>query len=55
MNFFQSFFSNNALSNVSNLVVYAAIVVLFVVGLVRCIAPVVHTRGTLRQIGRAHV
>ena len=53
MNFFQSFFSNNALSNVSNLVVYAAIVVLFVVGLVRCIAPVVHTRGTLRRAIRS--
>ena len=52
MNFFQSFFQN-ALSGVSNLVVYIAIVVLFVVGLVRCIAPVVHTRGTLRRAIRS--
>ena len=52
MNFFQSFFQN-ALSGVSNLVVYVAIVVLFVVGLVRCIAPVVHTRGTLRRAIRS--
>ena len=52
MNFFQSFFSN-ALSGVSNLVVYVAIVALFVVGLVRCIAPVVHTRNTLRRAIRS--
>ena len=52
MNFFQSFFQN-ALSGVSNLVVYIAIVVLFVVGLVRCIAPVVHTRNTLRRAIRS--
>lgn len=56
MNFFQSVlqsFSQNALSGVSNVVVYVAIVVLFVVGLVRCIAPVVHTRGTLRRAIRS--
>ena len=52
MNFFQSFFSN-ALSGVSNLVVYVAIVALFVVGLVRCIAPVVHTQNTLRRAIRS--
>ena len=39
MDYFKSFFSD-ALSGVSNLVVYAAIVALFVIGLIRCIAPV---------------
>ena len=48
MDFIQSLYSN-ALSGISNLVVYIAIVVLFVVGLIRCIAPVVRTRGTLRR------
>ena len=43
MDFIHSFFSN-ALSGISNLLVYAGIVALFVVGLIRCIAPVVHTR-----------
>ena len=52
MNFFQSLFSN-AVSGISNIVVYVAIVVLFVVGLVRCIAPVVHARGTLRRAIRS--
>ena len=52
MSFFQSFF-DNALSGVSNLLVYAGIVALFVVGLIRCIAPVVHTRNTLRRAVRS--
>ena len=52
MSFFQSFF-DNALSGVSNLLVYAGIVALFVVGLIRCIAPVMHTRGTLRRAVRS--
>ena len=52
MDFIQSFFSN-ALSGVSNLVVYIGIVALFVVGLIRCIAPVVHTRNTLRRAVRS--
>ena len=52
MDFIQSFFSN-VLSGVSNLVVYIGIVALFVVGLIRCIAPVMHTRGTLRRAIRS--
>ncbi len=52
MDFIRSFFSN-ALSGVSNLVVYIGIVALFVVGLIRCIAPVVHTRNTLRRAARS--
>ena len=50
--FFETFFAN-ALSGVSNLLVYIGIVVLFVVGLIRCIAPVMHTRGTLRRAIRS--
>ena len=52
MDYFKSFFSD-ALSGVSNLVVYAAIVALFVIGLIRCIAPVMRTRGTLRRAIRS--
>ena len=52
MDFIQSFFSN-ALSGVSNLVVYVGIVALFVVGVIRCILPVVHTRNTLRRAVRS--
>ena len=52
MDFIHSLFSN-ALSGISNLLVYAGIVVLFVVGLIRCIAPVVHTRNTLRRAVRS--
>ena len=52
MDFFKTFFSN-ALSGVSNLLVYAGIVALFVAGMVRCIAPVMHTRGTLRRAIRS--
>ena len=44
MDFFKTFFSN-ALSGVSNLLVYIAIVALFAAGLIRCIAPVMHTRA----------
>ena len=52
MDFFQSFFSN-ALSGISNLLVYAGIVALFVVGFIRCIAPVMATRNTLRRAVRS--
>lgn len=52
MDFIQSIFQN-AFSGIFNLVVYAAIVALFVVGLIRCIAPVVHTRNTLRRAVRS--
>ena len=52
MSFIQSLF-DNAFSGIFNLLVYAAIVALFVVGLVRCIAPVVHTRNTLRRAVRS--
>ena len=52
MDFIHSFFSN-ALSGISNLLVYAGIVALFVVGFIRCIAPVMHTRNTLRRAVRS--
>ena len=52
MDFIHSFFSN-ALSGISNLLVYAGIVALFVVGFIRCIAPVMGTRGTLRRAVRS--
>ena len=52
MDFIQSLFSN-ALSGVSNLLVYIGIVALFVVGMIRCILPVVRTRGTLRRAIRS--
>ena len=52
MDFFKTFFSN-ALSGVSNLLVYAGIVALFAAGMIRCIAPVMHTRGTLRRAIRS--
>ena len=52
MEFFRTFFSN-ALSGISNLLVYIGIVALFVAGMIRCIAPVVHTRGTLRRAIRS--
>ena len=52
MDFFHSFFSN-ALSGISNLLVYAGIVALFVVGFIRCIAPVMATRNTLRRAVRS--
>ena len=52
MDFIHSFFSN-ALSGISNLLVYAGIVALFVIGFIRCIAPVMHTRNTLRRAVRS--
>ena len=52
MDFIRSFFSN-AFSGVFNLLVYAGIVALFVVGFIRCIAPVIHTRNTLRRAVRS--
>lgn len=52
MDFFKTFFAN-ALSGVSNLLVYIGIVALFVAGLARCIAPVMRTRGTLRRAIRS--
>ena len=52
MDFIHSLFAN-ALSGVSNLLVYLGIVALFVVGLIRCIAPVIATRGTLRRAIRS--
>ena len=52
MDFIHSLFAN-ALSGVSNLLVYFGIVALFLVGLIRCIAPVIATRGTLRRAIRS--
>ena len=48
----QSLFSGS-LSSISSLVVYVAIVVLFIAGLVRCVFPVMHTRGLLRRAIRS--
>jgi len=52
MNSFQTFFTE-ALSSLSNAVVYVSIAALFVIGLIRCIAPVMHTQGTLRRAVRS--
>ena len=54
MEFIRSIFPN-VLSGVSNVVVYIGIVALFVIGLIRCIAPVMRTRGTLRRAVRSIV
>ena len=50
--YIQSLFSGS-LSGISNLVVYIAIVALFVVGLMRCVFPVVHTRSVLKRAIRS--
>ena len=52
MDFIHSFFSS-AVSGISNMLVYAGIVALFVVGFIRCIAPVMATRNTLRRAVRS--
>ena len=52
LQYLQSMFSGS-LSGISNLVVYVAIVVLFVMGLVRCVFPVTHTRGVLKRAIRS--
>ena len=50
--YIRSLFSGS-LSGISSLVVYVAIVVLFIIGLTRCVFPVVHTRGVLRRAIRS--
>ena len=52
MDFIKSLFSD-VLSGTTSVLVYAAIVVIFAVGIVRCIMPVVHTRNTLRRAIRS--
>ncbi|MBQ6374831.1 MAG: MotA/TolQ/ExbB proton channel family protein [Clostridia bacterium] len=52
LQYVKSLFSGS-LSGISNLVVYVAIVVLFAMGLVRCVLPVMHTRGVLRRAIRS--
>ena len=42
-----------SMSSVSNLVIYVAIVILFVAGLIRCVVPVVRTRGLIRRAIRS--
>ena len=46
--YIQSMFSGS-LTGISSLIVYIGIVVLFVVGLVRCVFPVMRTRGLIRR------
>ena len=53
MNFFQQLLAMTG--NGIGLLVYAIIIGLFIMGVFRCVMPVVRTRGRLRQIGRAHV
>ena len=48
----QSMFSGS-LTGISSLIVYIGIVVLFVVGLVRCVFPVMRTRGLVRRAIRS--
>ena len=52
MQYLKSLFSGS-FSGISNLVVYIAIVALFVMGLVRCVLPVMRTRGLLRRAIRS--
>ena len=52
MQYIQSMFSGS-LSGISNLIVYIGIVFLFVMGLVRCVFPVMRTRGMLRRAIRS--
>ena len=44
---------SGSLSSVASLVVYVAIVALFIMGLLRCVAPVLRTRGLLRRAIRS--
>ena len=50
--YIRSLFSGS-LSGISSLVIYVAIVLLFIIGLTRCVFPVVHTRGVLRRAIRS--
>ena len=52
MGFFESLLGS-ATADLSNLFVYIAIIVVFIVGLVMCIAPVLESRGRLRSAVRA--
>ena len=52
LQYIQSMFSGS-LSGISNLIVYIGIVVLFIMGLIRCVLPVAHTRGVLKRAIRS--
>ncbi len=52
MELFQSFFTS-AISGISNLLIYIAIVAIFIVGLFKCIFPVINTRSVLRRAIRS--
>ncbi len=45
--------TSGGLDAVINIAVYAVIVLLFIVGIVRCIAPISHTRATIRRAIRS--
>ncbi len=46
---FLASFKADMLSSIVNIFIYAAIVFVFILGFLRCICPVLHTRGTLRR------
>ena len=46
---FLSFLKSELLSDIINLLVYAAIIIVFIAGFVRCICPVLHNKGVLRK------
>ena len=52
MGFIQSLLQN-ALTSVTNLLVYAVIIVLFIIGLLKCVLPVIRTRNVLRRAIRS--
>lgn len=52
MEFIQSLLSDSAI-NIGNMLVYIAIVVVFVIGLIKCIVPVINTRSVLRHAIRS--
>ena len=41
--------TSGGLDAVINIAVYAVIVLLFIAGVIRCIAPIAHTRATIRR------
>ena len=45
--------TSGGLDAVINIAVYAVIVLLFIVGVIRCIAPIAHTRATIRRAIRS--
>lgn len=49
MGFLSSLFKSEILGDAVNLLVYAAIVFVFILGFVRCVCPVLRTKGVLRR------